>query len=100
MTMKSLLAAAMISLGLAAPAAPAMAQSEQQEVYQARKNGRVMPLREIENRILPRMRGFSYLGPEFDSGSAVYRLKFMKGASVVWVDIDARTGAVIGRSGR
>lgn len=98
MQMKSLLAAAMVSLALAVPAA---AQDRDQDMaYEARKNGRVMPLREIENRILPRMRGFSYLGPEFDSGSAVYRLKFMKGPSVVWVDIDARTGAVLGRSGR
>ena len=43
------------------------------------------------------MRGSTYLGPEFDGG--VYRLKFMRNGSVIWVDVDARTGAVIGRSG-
>lgn len=97
MKMKSLLAATMISLAFTAPA---FAQSEQEDVYQATKNGRVKPLREIEARVLPRMKGFDYLGPEFDRGSAVYRLKFLKGSSVVWLDVDARTGAVIGQSGR
>jgi hypothetical protein len=45
------------------------------------------------------MAGASYLGSEYDPGSATYRLKYMRSGSVIWVDVDARTGAIIGRSG-
>jgi hypothetical protein len=72
---------------------------EQDEVYAARQSGQVMSLRQIEQRVVPRMNGFDYLGPEFDPGTASYRLKFMRAGSVVWIDVDARTGAVIGRTG-
>lgn len=72
---------------------------EQDEVFAARMAGQALPLRQIEQRIVPRMSGFDYLGPEFDPGTVRYRLKFMRGGSVVWVDVDARTGAIIGRSG-
>ena len=103
MSMKSLLVPALLAIGLGAlpSAAPAALdqRSDQEEAYRATREGHVKPLREIESRVLPRMRGFSYLGPEFDRGSAVYRLKFLREGSVVWVDVDARTGAVIGRSG-
>ena len=57
----------------------------------------MLSLREIEDRVLPRMREATYLGPEYAGG--VYRLKFMRGSSVIWVDVDARTGDVLGRSG-
>ena len=58
-----------------------------------------MPLRAIEARIVPRMRGFDYLGPELDSSSALYRLKFIRGGQIVWIDVDARTGHIVGHSG-
>lgn len=58
-----------------------------------------MPLRAIEARILPRMQGADYLGPELDFGSERYRLKFMRGGQVIWIDVDARTGQVLGKSG-
>ena len=87
---------ALVALALGAPAS-AQRRGDQYQAFQARKSGQVLSLREIEDRVLPRMRGSTYLGPEYDGG--VYRLKFMKGASVIWVDLDARTGAVIGRSG-
>jgi hypothetical protein len=73
---------------------------EQDAALEMRRSGSIRPLREIEGRVLPRMGGAAYLGPEFDSGSGTYRLKFMRAGSVIWVDVDARTGAVIGRSGR
>ena len=63
------------------------------------KAGHVRPLHEIEQRVVPRMGGADYLGPEFDAGSGIYRLKFMRAGSVIWIDVDGRTGAVIGRSG-
>lgn len=87
---------ALMALALAVPAS-AQRRGDQYRAYEARQAGRVLSLREIEDRVLPRMRGSTYLGPEFDGG--VYRLKFMRGGSVMWVDVDARTGAVIGRSG-
>ncbi len=89
-------ASALIALALAAPSS-AQRRGDQYQAFEARKSGRVLSLREIEDRVLPRMGGSTYLGPEFDGG--VYRLKFMRRGSVIWVDVDARTGAVIGRSG-
>ena len=73
---------------------------EQDDALEMRRSGSIRPLREIEGRVLPKMNGADYLGPEFDSGSGIYRLKFMRAGSVIWVDVDARTGAVIGRAGR
>ncbi len=84
---------------LAPDGAAAQRRGDQYDAYQARRAGQVMPLREIEARVVPRMRGASYLGPEFDQSSGMYRLKFMRDGTVIWVDVDGRTGAVIGRSG-
>ena len=63
-------------------------------------HGKVKSLREIEGRIVPPMqnRGANYLGPEFDPGTAIYRLKFMRNGRVIWVDVDAATGRIIRRS--
>jgi hypothetical protein len=72
---------------------------EQDAAFAARRAGQARPLREIEGRVVPRMPGASYLGPEYDPGSGNYRLKFMRGDSVIWVDVDGRTGDIIGRSG-
>ena len=72
---------------------------EQDAAFKGTKEGRFIPLRVIESRILPRMRGFDYLGPELDPGIGLYRLKFMRGAQVIWIDVDARTGEVVGKSG-
>jgi hypothetical protein len=91
------------AFGAAYAALPADArprEREQDNVYKGTQQGRLVPLRLIEARILPRMRGFTYLGPEFDPGYGRYRLKFMRGPQVVWIDVDARTGDVIGMSGR
>ena len=46
------------------------------------------------------MGGAQYLGPEFDAGTDVYTLKFLRDGSVIWVDVDGRTGRVVGHSGR
>lgn len=71
-------------------------QSEAREQFMA---GQVKSLREIEGRILPRMRGMQYLGPEYDAGSQVYRLKFLDNGRVIFVDVDARTGAILRQAG-
>jgi uncharacterized membrane protein YkoI len=94
--MSRIVSSALLALALAAPAT-AQRRGDQYQAFEARKSGRVLSLREIEDRVLPRMRGSTYLGPEYDSG--VYRLKFMRNGAVIWVDVDARTGAVLGRSG-
>lgn len=72
---------------------------EQDAAFRARQEGRIMPLGRIEGKIVPQMRGADYLGPELDAAMSRYRLKFLKSGRVIWVDVDARTGAVIGRSG-
>jgi hypothetical protein len=95
----TLLAAAMAVAVSTAPADARPRDREQDAAFQATREGRVMPLRAIESRILPQMAGARYLGPEFDEGSGRYRLKFMRGGSVIWLDIDGRTGRVVGRSG-
>ena len=60
--------------------------------------GQLKPLREIESMVVPRMGNARYIGPEIVDGDR-YRLKFMRGSSVIWVDVDGRTGAILGRTG-
>lgn len=59
------------------------------------QSGKVKSLRQIEASVLPRMRGMQYLGPEYDPGPQVYRLKFLDNERVIFVDVDARTGGVL-----
>ena len=99
MTFRVLLLAAMIGTGFAATADARPRDREQDAAFRETRQGNFLPLRQIESRIVPQMRGFSYLGPELDAGSGIYRLKFMRGPKVVWVDVDARSGRVVGRSG-
>ncbi|MEH3106886.1 MAG: hypothetical protein PGN09_06245 [Sphingomonas fennica] len=91
---------ALIALAIGATCAQSgPPRREQDAAFAARQAGQVRPLRDIEGRVIPRMGGASYLGPEYDAGSGSYRLKFMRGDSVIWVDVDGRTGAITGRSG-
>ena len=94
-----LLAAALGAAVLAAPGDARPRDKEQEAAFRARQEGRFMSLRAIEARIVPRMNGADYLGPELDYGSARYRLKFMRSGQVIWIDVDARTGQVLGQSG-
>jgi hypothetical protein len=79
--------------------APFHRRGEQDQAYHARRDGTMRPLREIESGVVPRMRrsGADYIGAELDDGR--YRLKFMRGPSVIWVDVDGRTGEIVGRAG-
>jgi uncharacterized membrane protein YkoI len=90
----------MFLAGLAVPAAAALDQSlsDQGEARREAKAGTQLSLREIERRILPQMQGSEYLGPAYDSTARAYRLKFIRDGRVTYVDVDARTGRVIGRS--
>ena len=71
---------------------------EQGQVRKEMRAGNVRSLREIEQRVLPTMPGMQYLGPEYDPAAMAYRLKFIRDGRVVFVDVDARTGAVIRQS--
>lgn len=89
----------------APPALPAMLpvtqhrRGDHDDALHARKQGRLLPVGEIERRIVPQMRGAKYIGFDFDAGSAVYTLKFLREGHVIWVSVDGRSGAVIGRAG-
>ena len=99
MVLRILLSFAALAGALAVPSADARSrQREQDNAFRETKQGNFLPLPMIESRIVPRMRGADYLGPELNGG--VYRLKFLKGSQVIWVDVDARTGRVLGTSGR
>jgi hypothetical protein len=84
--------------GLAVSAVPADARGglqsvrEQDAAYRASQRGQVS-FTEIRARI--RVPGAQFIGAEFDG--RIYRLKFMRGSEVIWIDVDARTGRVIGR---
>jgi uncharacterized membrane protein YkoI len=87
------------ALALVAPAAPAFAQrNDQGEARKEMRAGNVLSLRQIESRVLPQMRGSEYLGPAYDSTAMAYRLKFIRDGRVTYVDVDARTGRVLGVS--
>jgi hypothetical protein len=95
----SLLLAALIGTAASLPADARPPNREQDAALRAMQQGKILPLRAIESMILPRMRGFDYLGPELDVATARYRLKFMRGARVIWIDVDGRNGHIIGHSG-
>jgi len=69
---------------------------DQDRAFQATREGRSMPLPNIERRVMPFMGGADYLGPEFNGRT--YRLKFMQNGRVIWVDVDAATGEIIRKS--
>jgi hypothetical protein len=83
----------------AVPAGARPHPRDQNVAFEATQQGRLMPLREIEALIVPRMRGADYLGPELYPESGRYRLKFRRGEHVIWIDVDGRTGRVIGKTG-
>ena len=93
--------AALAVAGLGVPAAVAAQEqslSDQGEARREAQAGTQLSLREIERRVLPQMQGSEYLGPAYDSIARAYRLKFIKDGRVTYVDVDARTGRIIGRS--
>ena len=70
---------------------------DQDRAFRDKQQGRSMPLPQIEQRVLPRMGGADYLGPELRGQNL--RMKFMDNGRVIWVDVDPRTGRIIGKSG-
>ncbi|MEM1195220.1 MAG: PepSY domain-containing protein [Pseudomonadota bacterium] len=74
-------------------------RDDQGEARKEMKAGNQLSLREIEKRVIPQMGKAEYLGPTYDAAAHAYRLKFIKNGRVVYVDVDARTGRIINRSG-
>ena len=66
---------------------------EQDRAYRAMQQGEILPLPVVRSRV--RVPGADYIGAELNG--LVYRLKYMRGGEVIWVDVDARTGRVLGR---
>lgn len=95
MLFRTLLSAALGASLVAMPAA-AKPGRDADRAFEAQRQGRAMPLPMIEQRIVPRMedRGAKYLGPEFRDRT--YRLKFVDGMQVIWVDVDPATGRIVG----
>jgi len=87
---------AALAAGLLATPALADPPRDAERAFRERVQGRSMPLPKIERRVMPLMPGADYLGPEFNGKT--YRLKFMKDGRVIWVDVDAATGKIKGRS--
>ena len=69
---------------------------DQDRAYIQKQRGQSMPLPQIERRVLPRMGGADYLGPEMRGRNL--RMKFMDQGKVIWVDVDPMTGRIIGKS--
>ncbi|MBQ1498272.1 MAG: hypothetical protein IIZ38_08155 [Sphingomonas sp.] len=64
-----------------------------------RQAGPPLSVREIERRVVPRLPGAQYLGFDYDPATEVYTLKFLRNGSVIWVDVDGRSGAIVRKTG-
>ena len=97
MNLFSTLLLAAAGAGLLVSPAAAKPGRDADRAFEATREGRSMPLPMIERRIVPQMkdRGAEYLGPEFRGRT--YRLKFVNGMQVIWLDVDAATGRIVGR---
>ncbi len=84
-------------LALIAAVPPAAAQREQDNAYRLAKEGQIMQLGDILAAVSPHVAG-KFIGSEFDAGQMLYRLRYMDGKAVRNVDVDARTGRILGRS--
>jgi hypothetical protein len=74
---------------------PTAPMREQERAWEATREGRSMPLPQLERRVMPMMGGADYLGPEMNGDA--YRFKFMQNGRVIWIDVDGQ-GRVIRRS--
>ena len=97
---------AAILVGLAVTPAPAFSpvaalvqHSDQREALRGRREGRWLPSKDIEARVVPTMPGALYLGFDFDPDGGIYTLKFLRNGSVIWVEVDGRSGQILGRTG-
>ncbi len=90
-----LLAAAALAAGLTSAPALADPPRDADKAFENTRNGRSMPLPQLERRVMPFMGGADYLGPDLNGG--VTRMKFMRNGRVIWVDVDGQ-GRIVRRS--
>ncbi len=95
----SVAVAALLAMSLVATPALAQKRGDQNAARNEMQAGKILKLRDIERRVLPSMKGAEYLGPAYDSEARAYRLKFIRKGRVMYVDVDARTGKILRRSG-
>lgn len=69
--------------------------SDQDRAYEKARNGQIRSFGEIRSRVSTRIRG-RFLGCDCDPGAARYRMKYLRDGEVVVVDVDARTGNILG----
>lgn len=69
------------------------------DMHQSARGAQSVSVREIERRVIPQMRGAQYLGFDYDPSTNIYTLKFLRNGSVIWVDVEGRTGSIVRRSG-
>ncbi|MFA5969498.1 MAG: hypothetical protein WC816_09695 [Sphingomonas sp.] len=100
MKMKAVLLLALGGVLFSVGTADAQRRGEPQRVFDAARAGRLLPLPEIERRVLPTMSGSQYLGVDLDIDSGIYTLKFLRNGLVIWVQVDGRSGQILGRSSR
>lgn len=88
------------ALGALAAVAPAHAgdqarvrasSQDRLEATRGVRQGEILPLNVIRDRIAARLPGANLIGADLIGGT-IYRLRFMRGANVILVDVDARTG--------
>ena len=82
-------------VGAAAPAAAQSPPRDQDRAFRATQQGDILPLQAILARI--QVRGAQFIGADLLPGGLVYRLRYMAGPNVLWVDVDARTGRILGQ---
>jgi hypothetical protein len=87
--------AAFAAFAINATPAFAIAPKADQQLARKQMGDGNLSLRQIEARVLPKMRGMEYLGPEYFEDTRVYRLKFIDNGRVIFVDVDARNGSIL-----
>ena len=93
--LRTLLLAAAFGAGLTSAPALADRPRDSDQAFENKREGRSMPLPQLERRVLPLIGGADYLGPELNGET--YRFKFMQNGRVIWVDVDGQ-GRIIRRS--
>ncbi len=93
-----------VALGCAAAATTPVAAErqrmpEQDVLRNGVRSGNILPFHEMRARAQDSVGGGQMIGSEFDPGTGRYRFKFQRGSSVIWVDMDGRTGRELGRVG-
>lgn len=99
--MRFLLPLTAVLAGLAAPASAEAASwprfRESETAQRGVRQGEILPLHVIRERV--RIPGAQFIGADLIADGTRYRLRFMRGVNVIWVDVDARSGRILGYAG-